>query len=443
MLSIVACSEPSGDPLHRANVLLLVVDALRADHLGCYGYERATSPFLDSLAAQGVLFESVTSSASHTVPAVVSLWSGLYPARHANTWYPRTQSAGIPRRRHRPEIPERVTLLAERFRSLGWRTGAVVANPWLAERFGFGRGFERYLHVTKDVRERDHPRAPQLKQRASELLDGWGDDRFFLYVHFMDVHWPYEPPEPHRTAFLPDEGRLTYRNGPAPEASPEDVAYSRALYDAEVRALDAALRIWWGELVERGLAERTLLVLVADHGDEFHEHQGLGHGWTLYQEVVHVPWLLVHPSLEPRRIRMPVSLVDVGPTLLELVGAPLPNGLDGVALGRWARGAAEPESRSRILRAELGDRVALRSGSWKGVREAESGPARWYDLASDPSEQRPLATPPVGAESLARELEAVRFPRALAARPPAGAAGNEETGDEELGRQLEALGYVD
>ena len=440
-LAWVACGSPQRTALEHANVLLVVVDALRADRLGCYGADRPTSPFLDQLAERSVLFESATSTSSQTVPATLSLLTASYPHRHGNQFYPKTQSFRSPRRRVRPEVPGDLETLAERLAADGFRTGAVVANPWLDPRYGFDRGFERYAHLPADPGRKGEARAPVLNQAAREILASFGDERFFLYVHYMDVHSPYEPPEPHRAAFVPAEGRLIYRNGAHPEMTAVNLAKSRALYDAEVRSLDDGIRELFEILRVLGLEASTLVVFTADHGDEFAEHGGLGHGVTLYEEVLQVPLFFFHPALQGRagRIQTPVSGVDVFPTLLELVGLPPSPGLDGVSLVPWIRGERGLVS-DRALLAELGGLKAVRRGSLKRIRgSGPDGFDRAFDLARDPREERPLGDADAERAVSSTLLDSL-FPDSgeLLAKP---AARSSE--EERLQRQLEALGYVE
>jgi arylsulfatase len=433
------------DPLTGANVLLVVVDALRADHLGCYGYARPTSPGLDARARQGVLFESVTSAAPQTVPSVLSLWSSLYPHRHGNQYFRGTRSFRVPKRDVRPRVPDGIPLLATELRAAGYRTGAVVTNPWLATEFGFDRGFERYVHLdrnrrARNRRARDHARAGDVNRRALHLLREWRRERFFLYLHYMDVHSPYDPPPRARELFDPGLGRYVYDNGPAPDLEPEDLARTRALYDAEIRGLDAHLSWLHRRLRLLGLLDRTIVVFTADHGDEFHEHGGLGHGTTLHRELVRVPLVVWHPSLTPRRVTAPVASVDLMPTLLDLVGVPVPPERDGVSLARLLRGEATPP-RDRILLSELGRVKAVRRGTHKLIR-IRRGDDRTvaYDLARDPQEQHPLDEPPAWPRLDAR-LDALSalgptWQRRGEAPPEARPL------DPERERQLEALGYL-
>jgi arylsulfatase A-like enzyme len=439
---LLGCGAPPAGP----NVVVVVVDALRADHLGCYGYARPTSPFVDGLAERGVLFEAAVSASSHTVPATLSLLTATYPRRHGNQFFPETQSFRAPKRRVRPQLPEALTPAAERFRAVGYRTAAVVANPWLDPRYGFDRGFEHYRYVAKSADESDHPSAASVNEEAERLLRSWldGGNRsapgFFLYLHYMNTHNPYQAPQRYRDRFVSGDGRYVYRNGPVEELAREDLEHTRAWYDAAIRGLDDQIRDLFQMLERLDLAGSTLVVFTADHGDEFHEHGGLGHGITLYQEVVRVPLLFVHPDLREhaRRIRVPVSTVDVLPTVLEWVGADPPEGLDGISLWPWIVGAGQPPA-DRALVSELGNLKAVRLGPHKGIQARSDAAARIFDLAADPGERRPLAADAPWAAPLRSALSGLL-----------GAAGADELSpappspeEERLEEQLRALGYLE
>jgi arylsulfatase A-like enzyme len=434
---------PAPRPTEGANVVILMVDALRADRLGCYGHTAPTSPFVDTLAREGVLFERAFSAAPQTVPSALSLWSGVYPSRHGNLYFPTRDAFRMPGRRYRPRVPAGLPLMAELFAQHGYTTAAVMSNPWLRPEFGFARGFDHYVHLPR--RRRPVPRGPQVNANALNLLGHVKGGRFLLYVHYMDVHNPYEPPAAYRDAFagrLP--GRYVYLNGPFPLVQPEDLAFTQALYDAGVRAVDDQIRDIGLMIRAHGLGPSTIVVVLSDHGDEFQEHGGLGHGWTLHEEMLHTPLVVVHPGLVPagRRIATPVSHVDLLPTLLDLTGLPIPPGLDGVSLAPLLLGAEDEGDRpERALYAELGDGRAIRRGERKLIRMERNGTREEaYDLAADPGERRPVAERPPWVRALAAELAA--FADAAVPLEPATADELPPPPDPHLEEQLRALGYV-
>ncbi len=450
LAALAAACGSAPDPLGRPNLVLVVADTLRADHLGSYGYARATSPCLDAIAARGVVFEDVSAPSSHTVSSVLSLFSGVDPQRHGNLYYFETNSFRVPERRVRPEVPAALPLLAEELGRAGYRSGAVVANPWLRTRYGFARGFERWsdLHAGEWKR---HPRAEQVLASARELLDALGgaESPFFLYLHFMDPHSPYRPSDAQRGRFAKGErAEIDLRHGPAPDAAPGDVARLRDRYDEAIRSFDDALCALERELGERGLAERTLLAITSDHGEEFHEHGGLGHGFSLYEEVLRVPLVFAHPALAgvPRRIAAPAAGVDLLPTLLDAAGVAAPAGGDGVSLlplllERESAPALAAELARRSRLSELGPLVALRRGAHKLIRARDGSSEELYDLARDGREARARRAgdaAPSWRAPLAAELEA----RLRREGPRAGSAAPAEA-EADFEARLRALGYVE
>ncbi len=425
-------------PVPARNVLLILVDALRPDHLGCYGYAVPTSPSIDRLASEAVVFDAASSTASQTVPSVLSLWSGLYPSRHGNMYYPTTDSFRVRAPRTPPWVPDDVALLAEYFRGRGFRTGAVVTNPWLRAEFGFARGFDDYAYLTGEG-SAPYSRASIVNERAISMLQRWRSDRFFLYVHYMDVHAPYQPPEPYRERFV---GNLPGRNfdgrGVAPYVTDIDAAYMRALYDADIRAVDDAVRDLLTELSSLGLDSSTIVVFTADHGEEFLDHERLGHGWTLYEEMTRVPLLIRIPDSGSggQRIAVSVSLLDLWPTLAELTGGAPPLGGQGVSLVPLINGDREtaPE---RVLFAELGSGTSARRGTHKLIRWSDPGWQRAYDLSADPGEQHPIEREATWRNDLEQALDHFAAASAQITPRPTPAA----TLDAETAERLRALGY--
>jgi arylsulfatase A-like enzyme len=428
--------------LSEANVVFVMVDALRSDHLGCYGYPLPTSPFIDQVAKRSVVFDNVTSPSSQTVPSVISIFTGLYPRRHGNQYFAPTNSFRIPRKGTTPQIPEDLPLLAEQFRAMGYRTGAVVTNPWISPAYGFGRGFERYHYLTEPGRG-PYPGGAAVNLLADQLLREWREQRFFLYLHYMDVHAPYVPPPSYRETFGKPHagGELLFRDGPAPEASPRDVAYTRAMYDAEIRGLDDLVKEIFEALERLQLAGTTLVLITADHGDEFHEHGGLGHGWTLFDEVIRPPLLVYHPQLEPfaGRISLPVSSVDLMPTLIALVGGTITPDVEGVSFAPVILGAT-PSVRAAdgLVFTELGRFKAVRGPRYKLIRRLPEGEELAFDLAEDPTEHR--AVPPDGSGPSALRDHLDQFIRGTRTFPTPGA---DEVLDRATAERLRALGYGD
>jgi arylsulfatase A-like enzyme len=444
-----ACRGDSPPAGPRPNIVLIIVDALRKDHLSAFGYPRPTSPRLDALVAEGALFENMTSAASQTVPATASLLTGLYPSQSGVQYFGRLhsfdgehhwQEAG-------PHLAESHTLMAEWLGELGYRTGAAVSNPWLQSRFGFSQGFEDYFFddcVNLSAPKQDVCDGNDLVERALEWLTAASGDPdtkspFFLYLHFMDVHSPYAKPGITTESFVERRGRDRYVNGLATDLSKRDLEYMTALYDEGIHHLDGVIGRFWDQLLELGAAENTLFLVTSDHGDEFHEHGGLGHGTTLYEELLASFLLLRYPERLPAgRIAAPISMIDLMPTLAELLEEPLPiEGLGRSVLGLATNPDASGAS-SRPLFSELGELKAIRRGDWKLILNVESGGLELFNVVADPGEQENLAdSEPENAQRLRDDL--LRFLAGVAA---VGTDSPHVPLDEETLERLRALGYV-
>ncbi len=415
MLALAACGGSESSGPSPTGVLLISIDSCRPDHLSCYGYKSATrpeiltSPSIDALAAEGVLFEQAVSTTSWTVPAHKSLLTGLPDELHGG--------------RTLGPLPESRHLVSETFQKAGWRTAGFFSGPNLHPWYGFGRGFERYVDCSNapvddgaqvfelanqdevnamhDVQRASHQgvTGPKLVAAFDEWFDGLGkDERFFAFVHMWDVHYDYAAP-PEDDVFFPEYdgwldgsnyGELTKKT----ERDPRDVARLIALYDAEVRFTDRHVALLLDELRKAGRLDDTLVVLVSDHGEEFFEHDHYGHNRTLFEEVVRVPMILRYPRALPHgvRLRDVASLADVAPTILALCRLPRPRG----ACAMWGRSLlpaldGELEERDapldlRLMREDNPLR-GMRGPAHKFVKDADT--ADYFDLARDPQESKP------------------------------------------------------
>ena len=415
-LHLTGCSgrASSTTPSH---VVLISIDTLRADHLGCYGYARPTSPTLDRIARRGLLFEDVTSACPWTLPAHASLLTGLYPRRN-----------GV-RTRH-DRLPADVNTLAEAFREHGFLTGAIVNCHWLVERYGLHRGFDDFTYVKEDVKEV----APSaVGERAQQWLTRHAGKRSFLFLHYYDIHSDYRSLPRYEEQFVrPYQGTvdgstlqlIAARYGHL-QLNQADIEHLVDLYDAGIRQLDDGIARLFGCLEENGLLEDTLVIITADHGEEFLEHGDVLHGRTHFQEVVHVPLILCGPGVprDRRQDRM-ASLVDIPSTILGIAGLdPLPG--DGLDLSRLWR-QEEPELPARLVFAEADwnnvkndIKRAVRGPRYKLHFDSLTEQHQLFDLSRDSGEKLDLASRdlPV-SRSLLRELEEfMRIQRSTQAAP--------------------------
>jgi arylsulfatase len=383
-VGLAGCGEPRAP-----DVVLMVVDTLRADHLGAYGYSRATSPQLDRFAAEAIVFEDVVSPAPWTLPAVASMLTSTYPSVHGL----RSRSGDKSFKRMRDGF----TTIADAFAAAGYRTVAIGTNPWVNTRgHGLQQGFESYEPLVKE-------QARTVNHRVRAVLEMDDPRPVFLYVHYMDVHGPY----------------LGHYNPSLPDLGPIDERYARKLDRLErfklppylsiegagdlgtyVDAYDKSIRGWdnsFGRLMawldETGRADRTIVTVTSDHGEEFLEHGGWNHGDTVFDEQIRIPWILRAPRERARRVGGLKSLLDLAPTILSLSGVPVPTtmrGLDALEAGGTLDRAVFSESHIRqgaVVREDGSILVAMRRGGkkWIVYRRQRS----CFDLEKDPLEASP------------------------------------------------------
>jgi choline-sulfatase len=393
--------QPKRDP----NVLILVIDALRPDHLGCYGYGLATSPAIDRLARRGVLFTDATSPSSYTRAAVSSIFSSVYPNAHG------VLSQG----KQVEKLSDEYQTLAETLKERGYVTVAFAPNPSLHRSFNFDQGFDLYddNFQVAGPKVQDFETARKINDRTlAWLRNNQRNHRgkpFFAYLHYRDVHAPYVPPPPYDRMFdQPGPGRplaeAEYKSQPADIKSPrryQDLGSYIEQYDGEIRYTDDHLARFLDTLSKEGFLDHTVIFLTADHGESFLEHGSWTHGTGLYEELTHVPLLLVLPkeSSQGQRVAVPVQTTDIYPTVLDLLNGEIPPGLQGRSLLKAIQGQADPNRPvfsealvSRRLRPwSFGQFVAVRSGGWKLIYNRWNRSGELYNLARDPAETRNLA----------------------------------------------------
>jgi len=417
-LVISACGS-AGQP----NLLMIVVDTLRRDHLGAYGYERDSAPRIDALAAESIRFTRAYSTAPWTQPSVASIITGLYPSAHSTNHLVSF-------------LPKPADTLAEALAGAGYATGAVVSHWILGSRYNFNQGHDVLLQ--DHAFEKEPFSTPGVSSQAVDLLEGFArEDRpFFLFVHFFDVHSSYQR---HPEYGFSDEGAGRLRGGESikelrefdPPLDPEEIRFIKDAYDEEIRFTDAGVGDLLDALRRLDLDADTLVVFVADHGEAFFDHGLLGHE-TLHDEVLRVPLLIRLPSSKDRGrvIDEPFSLVSLMPTLLDLLevdrsnltfhGPSLVPRLDGNR--EFTAGALYAEHSKP--RQNLFHHALIR-GRFKLIVDRTSGERELYDLERDPLEEDDLAQQqPSLAESLAKQLEetsrrveAVALPRVREIRP--------------------------
>lgn len=385
------------------NVLMIAIDTLRADHLGCYGYPRQTSPNMDAFAQNAVVFERMIASGIPTHPSFVTTLTGQHPISH-----------GVVAHGGDSPIPRSVPWLPALFQKNGYTTCAVDnLGDW---RFGFARGFEFYIDPTRKRALSINCDNREINSRAIPWLERYGRERFFMMVHFWDTHTPYLPPRAYRTLFYKGDphdpenhsldalaahplGRAwteTWFNslgGPVTDAT-----YLEALYDAEIRYCDEGIKKLLATLDELGIADNTLVILMSDHGELMYRHGIFFDHHGLYDGNLHVPLIVRHPSFKPARVPHLVSHTDIAPTILDLSGLEIPEAMDGISLAPYLRGERTEPVRDFVVSEECTWQMkwSLRNDTHKFILAREEDfyhtPMReLYDLRSDPNELSNIA----------------------------------------------------
>ena len=435
---LLACGSSRTDDAPR-NLLLITVDTLRADRLGVYGYEKQTSPRIDAFARESVVFDDAQTQTSWTLGSLASLMTSVEPWTHGAV-------------DHESTLDRSFTTMAEELSAAGFDTAGIVNHVFLAHRYGLDQGFGHYDEELVQELEPSHlaVTSERVTEKAQDWLEqrrrGAAASRWFLWVHYFDPHHVYQPHEGFSERF----GRSTRSQ----------------LYDGEIAYTDDAIGRLLDTLGALGFADDTVVALVADHGEEFRDHGHLTHGRTLHREVLHVPLVIRVPGLPPRRVHSTVAMVDLRPSLLEVLG------IEGVAneAGRSfvpaMRGRAHESSvvAAQVAVFEGFHAESIQHGRWKlmvdlsgatlhpargrdetrVVRAQRVGgmPVLLFDTRADPSERTNLAAahPDIVAE-LRRELDETKR-RALAARGRYEVSKPLQLGPQALD-ELRALGYVD
>lgn len=408
---LLSSCAPSRPPIR--NVLLISIDTLRADHVSSYGFPRRTTPNIDGLAREGVLFRNAYSPIPATLPAHCSMLTGTLPPVH-----------GVRDNLHR-RLPDSSLTLAELLKPKGFATAAVVSSFVLDHRFNLRQGFDSYddrfqaVHKIGDVSER---KGDETTRVATRWLAEHASQPFFLFVHYYDPHDGYEPPEPFASQWAND------------------------LYSGEVAFADHCA----GEVLEKlrklGLYDSTLIIVTGDHGEMLGEHGELNHGFFIYESALRVPLVFRVPRSRaaPRQVDQPASLIDIVPTVAALLGAPVSKQAQGLDLSPWLVGDGAGGGGGRPLYAETitptryygaSSLLGVIADGWKYI---ETTRPELYDLRRDPAETNDLIRKePARAAALEKELKVV-LAEALQMARPAEAAGL----DEDARRRLESLGYL-
>jgi arylsulfatase A-like enzyme len=421
------------------NVIVILVDVLRADELGCYGYERDTSPHIDRLAEDGVLFEHAIAQSTFTKTSVASLFTGRWPHEHGVFEGSQENEEG---RIVSDVLDGGMTTLAESLAEAGYLTAAWVQNEQLRGFLGFDQGFALY---------RDQPGdCETIFREFLEWRERWGRRQpFFAYLHLLDLHAPYrpEPPWDERYFDLPDDWEPTtwedwivykkrVRKGEI-TPWPRQVELLRALYDGQLAWIDERVGALLDELRANGAYDDSLIIFTSDHGDAFMEHGAFSHSNTPYEELIRVPLIVKLPGSRNagRRVDDAVASIDLVATLEELLGA---DGIgahgDGRSLAPYLDG--EGSHGPRVLLSMFKNMVAVRDGRWKLIQTFDTEP-ELYDLEADPGETRNLAEAEPEIVGRLRPLALAAIQHKLESRSEQAALSPETV------QKLRELGYIE
>ena len=445
LLSLAAgCSDRSADPAPIApgpppdnpqqNIILIIIDTLRADHLSCYGYHRNTSPGIDSLASEGTIWLNAQAQAPWTQPAHATIWTGLSVRAHRtlNPVAVTNDSGQMVKLIY--ELDRDLPTISTLLNDAGFSTMGLANFIILSPTYGFAEGFDSY-----SFRRDGQGVAGASVDSVIAWLGDNGDQRFYCMLHLYDVHSPYSPPPPYNTAFQ-DDPELTWFDWELEDEqvlNSDEVQKAIDLYDGEIAYVDHHLNRLFRWIRANGLEDETLVVVMADHGEEFMEHGWVLHGTSMYQEVLHVPLIMSGPGIRRGMADSTwVAQFDVLPTLISWAGVELSGACEGTDILEDSiaprtipsSGASDsPWKACEQMAAVVSTSTDVKTFMLDGMEDFVS-----YDLETDPEEQSPMV-----ADSIATEQVLYYW-----ATPPVGSPEFANS-DEQALQTLRDLGYID
>ncbi len=437
-LVVGACSTKGEPPAPRKvqKVLLISIDTLRADFLGCYNSERQVSPFIDQFASENILLENATSQGPSTAISHKSILYSVYPAIHKTT---------------KDTVPdETMRSPLEILQSKGFKTAAFVGGGQLSRKFGFARGFDSYWEAA-GTRKRGKGKynLQFIEDQAVDWLNQNYRENFFLFVHTYEVHCPYNPPDDYVRKYaswyqgdIDPNGKCGDNYYNERTLTADDIRYLRDLYSGSVNFVDEFIGRLLNRLKSLGIYDQTMIVLLADHGESLGERGYIGHNFP-YEIQLHIPVILRIPGMDTARVRGPVMAVDVMPTVFEVLGLGRLFPFQGRNLIPVIQGKSNIEE-DRVLIAEQKDRIRVRKGEWSCVFSRTNPPKdELYNVKDDPEQSNDLASSnPEKVKELKQFYSRMMdSSKELSARFVVGKSSNPDL-DEATKEQLEALGYV-
>lgn len=379
--------EKSDIKFFNYNIILISIDTLRADHLGCYGYPRSTSPNVDKFAKEGIIFEQAISQAGATLPSHASIFTSQYPFVHGAD----TVATDSP-------LDEAVITLAEVLNTQGYKTAAFTGGGHLRAEYGLNQGFDVYY----DRGDWNSPLGSfnNTIPLAFDWIKNNKKDRFFLFLHGYDVHVPYSHPKQHEHIF--DEGykgivdkmdlsweglAKVYNNiylqedGKLRKLNQRDIGHIIAHYDAGIKYVDTKIGEFLQEMQNLGLLDDTIVIILADHGEDLFEHGHIGKHRSPYEGTIHVPLIIIHPDIKKKIIRTQVQLIDIMPTILDFLNITISiREVQGKSLLPVIKNRVN-KNFNRYVYSHYGNGI-VRSRRWKLIDKFAL-----YDLENDPNEQ--------------------------------------------------------
>jgi arylsulfatase A-like enzyme len=433
-LFVTGCAKPA--KIERPNIILIVLDTTRLDHLSCYGYHRNTSPNLDRLAAESVLYMQAIAPSSWTLPSHASLFTGKFTsshgARYDNNGPLRLVNAikgseDWNKVRARGLSQNEVTL-ASILKQKGYLTGAVVGGPWMKKVFGLNKGFEYY--DDNDIGTLNGRLADQVTAAAVRWIDQSQNKNIFLFLNYFDPHYPYNPPDDFVTPF--------FQKNPQTFDQLPDLQKIIASYDGEILYMDYHIGKLLENLKANNQYDNSMIIVTADHGDLLGEHGKFGHGKYLWQEEIHVPLFIKYPvgEISPRKSNLRIQLTDILPLICERLGIDIPENIQG---------DVPPEIKHPIVAETYPLKAMGQDGFWRAILEKDykflwnsENNHRLFNLRNDPAEQFNLIEqkPQVAARMLSN------MERYLADLPEPYPVSPEQEIDEDTKKALESLGYI-
>lgn len=439
------------------NILLIGIETLRADHVSSLGYHRNTTPALDKLASQGVVFSRAIATSSWTLPSVMSVFTSLYPGIHQRTSYQKLTGPGV--------------TLTEILKANGYKTAAFVSNPTLDSRYGFSKGFDLYddfsvrMSIGLEIFDNeDVPGRGTNYIRTSEAVNyaalNWLKNNrqapFFMFVFYFDPHYDYIPPPPFDTVFDPcyegsvDGRKISHELRKSTRPPQRDLEHIIALYDGEILCTDGYISKLLDKFSEYGILDDTLIIVFGDHGDEFYEHGSTAHAHSLYNELIHIPLIFKWPQLIPqnRQVDSLVGQCDIMPTILDYLGI----GYEGFLQGKSLRPLieAQKDKLHDVVYAEVSLEKnkhfsAAISKDSKLIFNLSTDEKQFFDFSNDPNEQLNIykEKTSIGASDLEKRLVSwLSNNKRLTSQPSSHEQLKEIELDEEHLRELKSLGYV-